>query len=362
MQFGIFLPTARNGFLVSRNGPQFDPSFEHLRDITVLAEEHGIDFVLALTKFKGSGGDTGFWDGYVESFTLCMGLAMSTERIKVIPSASTLANHPVVVAKMLAAIDDASNGRVGLNIVTGWNKPEYVSMGLWPGDEYVQYRYDRAEEYITIVNDLVKTGHATLKGTYFDVEDADCLPVPRHPISTVCAGVSPRGARFVGEFADGSFLTGGLSAVKSTAELARQAAQDAGRKISNNAVFFVVPGETDEAAKARVDDIVAGLDQQAAANLLGLTSVDETSEGGTISVIRQAMEAPPEEGSIAFFLIAAIHGSDETIARKIEQIRDEAGLDSMMLAFIDWIDDLRWFGERIKPLIRPAAAGTPAVA
>lgn len=353
MEFGVFMPVIRNGFLVSRNGPQFDPSFAHLRDITLLAEELELEFALALTKYKGSGGDTGFWDGYFDSFSYCMGLAPLTKSIRLIPSASTLANHPIVTAKMIAALDDASDGRAGLNIVTGWNKPEYVSMGMWPGDEYFEYRYDRAEEYITIVNDLLSTGHATLHGEYYDIEDAECLPVPRNDIPTVCAGLSPRGAAFVGEHVDISFVCTSVPNIKITIGHSGAAAKEAGRAVSTIGVFCIVPGETDDEARARVDHIVAGLDEAAAANIMGLASVEEGS-AGTALHIRKAMEAPVEDGNIAFFSVPVICGSDATIARRISEIQAETGLSGMMLTFIDWIDDLRWFGERIKPLVGAA--------
>jgi pyrimidine oxygenase len=52
--------------------------------------------------------------------------------------------HPAVIAKMTSTIDDISNGRFGVNIVSGWNKFEYLQMGLWRGDEYFGYRYDYA--------------------------------------------------------------------------------------------------------------------------------------------------------------------------------------------------------------------------
>ncbi len=37
--------------------------------------------------------------------------------------------HPAVIAKMTSTIDDISNGRFGVNIVSGWNKFEYLQMG-----------------------------------------------------------------------------------------------------------------------------------------------------------------------------------------------------------------------------------------
>ena len=35
-----------------------------------------------------------------------------------------------IVAKQLATIDQISEGRIGLNVVAGWNKPEYEALGL----------------------------------------------------------------------------------------------------------------------------------------------------------------------------------------------------------------------------------------
>lgn len=350
MEFGIFMPVVRNGFLVSHNGPQFDPSFDLLRDLTLLADKKGYEFALALTKFQGSGGETGFWDGCFEGFSYCMAMAPMTERIRFIPSASTLANHPVVTAKMVAALDDASKGRAGLNVVTGWNKPEYVSMGLWPGDEYFASRYERAEEFITIVNQLLTTGHSSFRGQYYELESAECLPVPKHAVPTVNAGVSPRGAEFVGEFIDIGFVCASPENLPKIMGQSKAAAEKVGREVSTVGLFTIVPGDTDEEARARVDDIIAGLDAGAAANIMGIASVEGDSEG-TAAHIRKAMEAPVEDGNIAFFTFPVIWGSDETIARRISEIHAETGIRGMMLAFIDWADDMRWFAERIRPLI-----------
>jgi len=68
---------------------------------------------------------------------------------------------------MISTLDDISEGRCGLNIVTGWNKPEYTQMGLWRGDEYFDRRYDYAREYLTILKDLWRTGETSFKGGVF---------------------------------------------------------------------------------------------------------------------------------------------------------------------------------------------------
>ena len=43
--------------------------------------------------------------------------------------------------KQYALIEELSvDFESGLNIITGWQRPEYSQMGLWPGDEYFARR------------------------------------------------------------------------------------------------------------------------------------------------------------------------------------------------------------------------------
>ena len=95
------------------------------------------------------------------------GLAAVTHRVELYPSVTLLAHHPAVVARMVATIDDISGGRCGLNIVTGWNRPEYAQMGLWRGDDYFEQRYQYAREYVQIVKQLWRDGTATCRTEHF---------------------------------------------------------------------------------------------------------------------------------------------------------------------------------------------------
>ena len=54
---------------------------------------------------------------------------------------------------MLATIDQISNSRVALNIVAGWNKPEYDALGMKLPATHEQ-RYGFAQEWCQIVRAL----------------------------------------------------------------------------------------------------------------------------------------------------------------------------------------------------------------
>ncbi|MEN9223808.1 MAG: LLM class flavin-dependent oxidoreductase, partial [Thermostichus sp. BF3_bins_97] len=81
LQFGVFIPIANNGWIISVNSPQYMPTFELNKQITLLAEQYGFEFVLSMIKWRGFKGETQFWDHALESFTLMAGLAAVTEKI-----------------------------------------------------------------------------------------------------------------------------------------------------------------------------------------------------------------------------------------------------------------------------------------
>src|SRR6202020_2407988 len=144
--------------------PQYKPSFQLNKQIVLSAERYGHDFVLSMIKLRGFGGPSEFWDHNLESFTLMAGLASVTRRIRLFATAPKLPIPPAIAARMVAPIDDISGGRFGLNVITGWQRPEYSQMGLWPGDEYFSQRYEYAAEYVTVMRELWETGASNFKG------------------------------------------------------------------------------------------------------------------------------------------------------------------------------------------------------
>src|SRR5258708_1444550 len=208
MEIGVFIPIGRNGWIVSTTSPQYNPSFELNKQTTLNAERYGLDFVLSMIKLRGFGGESGFWDQNLESFTLMAGLAAVTSRIKLYATVPTLAIPPAIAARMAVTIDSISGGRFGLNVITGWQRPEYSQMGLWPGDEYFALRYDYAAEYVHILRDLWTTGVSNFKGEHFTMTDCKLSPRPQADMKIICAGQSEAGMEFTAKYADYNFCFG----------------------------------------------------------------------------------------------------------------------------------------------------------
>jgi pyrimidine oxygenase len=349
MDFGVFIPIANNGWLISENSPQYMPSFDLNKRIVQEAEAQGFAFALSMIKLRGFGGKTEFWDHALESFTLMAGLAAVTERIKLYASTAVLTLPPAIVARMATTIDSIAPGRVGVNIVSGWAQGEYTQMGLWPGDEYFGYRYDYSAEYVRVLRELWETGRSDFDGEHFHMTDCVLSPRPVGKIDIVCAGQSERGMRFCAELGDYNFiLNPGINDPETYREPTRRLAalaQETGRDVGSLPLFMAIMAETDEEARAKWDAYHAGAD----AGALGYMA-DEGAKDVTADASGTARTINLPEGAVNFNM-ATLVGSYETVARQIDQVATMPGVKGMMFTFDDFEKGVHEFGTRVMPLL-----------
>jgi len=90
---------------------------------------------------------------WLEPITTLAALAMATSRIGLIATASTTYTEPYNLARYFSSLDHISRGRIGWNIVTTWSPQAGSNFG---GIGQVSHadRYERAEEYMTVVKGL----------------------------------------------------------------------------------------------------------------------------------------------------------------------------------------------------------------
>ncbi len=345
MEFGVFIPIGNNGWMISKNSPQYMPSFDLNKEVVLKAEEHGFEFVLSMVKLRGFGGETEFWDHNLESFTLMSGLAAVTSKIQLYASVATLTMNPAIAARMAVTIDDISGGRFGINLVSGWNKSEYEQMGVWPGDQYFDERYDYTTEYVQIMKDLWTKGVSDFKGDHIQMDDCRCLPMPKGDIKLVSAGQSQRGMQFTAEHCDFNFIIGDTDTEvvgAATTQLANEAAKSE-RDVGSYVLYTVIMGETDEEAEAKLQSYREGADLDAIAFMTGQADLD--TKGATTTRITELQGA-------AFLGIGLVVGSYETVAAQIDKLAEESGASGMMLVFDDFVKGVDDFGEKVMPMLK----------
>jgi len=353
MDIGVFIPIANNGWIMSATSPQYRPSFDLNKAITLKAERYGLDFALSMIKLHGFGGQTEFWDYALESFTLMAGLAAVTERIRLYASVPVLAIPAPIAARMAVTIDSISHGRFGLNIVSGWQKAEYDQMNLWPGEAHFLDRYDFCAEYVTVMKELWSEGRSDFKGRFLTMNDCRLLPKPQADIKIVCAGQSQAGVDFAARHADYNFCFGmGLNeptkcqeAVSRNVEASKKTGRDCGALL----LFMIIADETEAAAWAKWEHYKAGADLDAIAWMNGQGEADVRK---SMDVSAIYMSRPPSAMNLN---IGTLVGSFETVARLMDEIAEVKGAAGVMLTFDDFLVGMDQFGQRIQPLMKTRA-------
>ena len=148
------------------------------------AEETGFDSVWVGDHLLYRGPDRGPWD----CWTTLAWLAGITERVELGPLVACTAFHPPgLLARMAAAVDELSGGRLVLGLGAGWNVPEFEAFGL-PFDHHVS----RFAEAFEIVRRLLAGERVTFHGRFHDVEDAALLPPPSRRPKLMLGANAPR--------------------------------------------------------------------------------------------------------------------------------------------------------------------------
>ena len=199
---GVFGPNCSSGMSVTQIPERWQNSWANNVTLANMLEDAGIDFILPVARWIGHGGPTNFQGNSLEAYTWAAGLMALTKRIRLVVTSHTTVNHPVAAAKQLATIDQISPGRVALNIVAGWNKPEYDALGLdLPATH--EERYGFAEEWCQIVRALwTRTEPFDWDGKFWQLKGVMGQPRPAKPPTVLNAAGSGEGQDFAVRNAD----------------------------------------------------------------------------------------------------------------------------------------------------------------
>lgn len=132
--------------------------------------------------------------------------------------------NPVVLAREIASLGLAAEGRVDIGLGAGWLRSDYSEAG-------VQYdnpatRVDRLAESLTIMKALWREGETTFDGRYYSVRAARCDPRPTSPPRIVVGGGSKRILTLAAEQADVVGVNTSLASGEKDADVTSSATLD----------------------------------------------------------------------------------------------------------------------------------------
>src|SRR3954468_9474332 len=219
-----------------------------------------------------------------DPLTLLPALAMMTEHLGLIATASTTFEPPYLIARRFASLDHISGGRAGWNLVTTSNPDAALNFGLTGHMEHGE-RYRRAREFFDVVTGLWDSWAEDAfirdveSGVYFDPDRMHVLdhkgeflsvrgplniarPVQGWPV-IVQAGASDAGRQLAAETAEMIFTAqNNLEAGRAFYADVKARMEKAGRKRDQMKIMpacFVVVGDTAEEARnkrALLDSLV----------------------------------------------------------------------------------------------------------
>lgn len=177
-------------------------SYEEILGLARATERHGLESFWVSDHFFGG---EGFPDrDCLEAWTLLAALARDTKTVRLgcLVTAAQYRN-PALLAKIVAGVDQMSDGRVEFGIGAGWKENEYKAYGI-PFDD-PGARVTQMNETIRICTGLWTQERTTFVGKHYRVEDAVSAPKPKqrpHPPVWV-GGRGPRVMRSAVRYADG---------------------------------------------------------------------------------------------------------------------------------------------------------------
>jgi probable F420-dependent oxidoreductase len=129
--------------------------------------------------------------------------------------------NPVILAKEIAALGLASDGRVEVGLGAGWLRSDYDEAGIAYLD--ARARVERLAESLAILKSLWIDGEADFEGEHYSVHGARCDPRPPSPPRLIVGGGSKRILSLAAEAADTVGINTSLASGEKGGDVASQA-------------------------------------------------------------------------------------------------------------------------------------------
>ncbi|WP_028225020.1 dimethylsulfone monooxygenase SfnG [Paraburkholderia ferrariae] len=346
VKFAYWVPNVSGGLVVSTIAQRTDWSFEYNQKLAKTAEDAGFEYALSQIRFTA-----GYGAEYQhESVSFSHALLHATTKLKVLAAILPGPWHPAVVAKQLATIDHLTNGRIAINVVSGWFKGEFTAIGE-PWLEHDE-RYRRSKEFIEVLKGIWTQDNFTYKGDFYRFHDYTLSPKPlQKPHPEIFQGGSSRAARDNAASVSDWYFTNGNTPENLKAQIddIREKAAKNGHKVRIGVNAFVIARDTEEEAKAVLDDIIKHAHVEAV-NAFG-------------DAVQQAGKASPEgDGNWAKSTFedlvqyndgfrTNLIGTPQQIAERIVALK-AIGVDLVLTGFLHFIEEVEYFGKKVLPLVR----------
>ena len=331
------------------------PTWPRILDVGALADTAGFEALVPFARWKHGktrdAVDPATLDVY-DPFIWAAGLGQATRHPAVMATAHMSLIHPIIAAKQAATVDQISGGRFALNVVAGWNAPEFEMFGgdlKTHGDRYAQ-----AAEWMEVITRLWReTDDFDFNGSFYSIKKGESFPkplqTPAPPIMS--AGGSEQGRSFAARYADMCFTllrSNQPEAAKADADAYRELARrDFGRHIQVWTVAYVIQRDTQAEAEAYQRHVLANADHRANDAMMAMLGAQSKMMSPEAFL---AFKNRYIAGAGGFPLV----GTAEYIVEQCGRL-SAAGIDGLLLCWIDYVDGLHRWNRSVMPMLEQAS-------
>jgi FMNH2-dependent dimethyl sulfone monooxygenase len=349
MRYGYWLPVF-GGWLRNVEDERMAATWSDVKRLAQRSEEIGYDVTLIAELFMND--IKGIDAPSLDAWTTAAALAAVTERLELMVAVRPTFHEPAILAKQAANIDQISNGRLALNVVSSWWADEARRYGIH--FEEHDDRYARTEEWLKVLNGTWTEPRFSHSGRHYNVEETVLEPKPvRKPRPPIYAGGESEAAK---------------------------------RLITRECDAYVTHGDPVDRVIPKVDDIqqrrealglepmlygmaayaiVRESEADARRELKRITNVSPGSPGygnyqDWISHTNLDQKVSLEDYSVSNRgLRAGLVGTAEQVAERIIAL-EEAGVGLLLLQFSPQLEEMERFAETVMPLVEEAASSVVA--
>jgi FMNH2-dependent dimethyl sulfone monooxygenase len=358
LMLGLFLPLQSGAWTPTTAARGTDWTFAYNAKLMVRADELGFDLAFGLAQWRGVdgyGGETQYRKYALDPLLATCAAAALTQNLILISTVHVLYGwHPLHLAKFGASADHISQGRWGLNLVTGYQTQERAMFGL----ERLAHdtRYAMATEFTEMMAALWREeANIDWQGVYWSMQQAYVSPKPLYgrPIM-VTAASSDAGLQYAAKYADLVFITspGGATIPAALETLPAHNKKIKGLAAAENRDIrtvinpHVICRDTEREVKQIIDAIYAGEDTVAVDTFLG------ARENGD----QQSWAGHKRHERVLGGNVHVI-GTPAQVVEQFIQLR-QAGCDGLQVNFFDYEPDLDYFAAHVLPLMKQAGLRT----
>lgn len=356
VKFAYWVPNVSGGLVVSTIEQRTHWGIDYNRTLAQLAEQAGFDYALTQIRFTA-----GYGAEYQhESVAFSHALLAATERLKVIAAILPGPWNPALAAKQLATIDQLTNGRVAINLVSGWFKGEFHGIGE-PWLDHDE-RYRRSEEFIRALKGIWTQDNFSFAGDFYRFRNYTLKPKPlQQPHPEIFQGGSSRAARDMAARVSDWYFTNGNTpeGIRAQVEDLRAKAAANGHSIKVGVNAFVIARDTEAEARAVLDEIIAKANPEAV-QAFG----HEARNAGAASPEGEGNWAKSSFEDLVQYndgFKTNLIGTPEQIAERIVALK-AVGVDLVLAGFLHFQEEVAYFGKRVLPLVRELEARAAAQA